>query len=334
MTAGEMTDDTVTDSKLGLSKAESSETACPAEALIRALNRSLATKLPVKSPPSQLPAKITAQSGSIYEILHVLGRGGMGTVFLAKRQQDAQLVALKVSRCEEDLDAQTVIRNEGKLLAGISHRFIVKLIEAGETVTGYPFVAMEYAAGESLQHLLRKSGSLSFEKTREICLQIANAIAALHRQGIFHRDLKPSNIIISTTDAGLKVTLIDFGIAEAITENFTTKGYRTSGSLFYLSPEQLHDNPFSCQSEIYQLALIMFECLTGRLPFSSSVADAILYRLKGNVFPTDNSAAYLFPAVRVFLNKALSRNQGNRHASMTEFEQELKALKQELTLAA
>jgi serine/threonine-protein kinase len=335
MSAVEMIADTVADMRFGNPERFQTDEPETAEALIQALNRSLATRLKIKSRSAALPAKITASSGSVYEILKVLGRGGMGTVFLARRQHDNQLVALKVSRWEEDLAAQDVIRREAEILARINHSSIVKLVEAGETATGYPFLAMEYASGESLQQILRRSGPLPFDQVKEICLQVARAIGALHMLGIFHRDLKPANIIVSTASDELKVTLIDFGISEFNTEEPPIKSDRTSGSLFYLSPEQLHDDLFSCRSEIYQLALIMFECLTGRLPFNPSIGDAILYRLSGNVFPADrNAASYLFPSVCAFLRKALARNQDSRHASMAEFEMALKAINHDLSLAA
>lgn len=282
-----------------------------------------------------VPQRIIAKSGSIYQVARVLGKGGMGVVLLAHRLHDNLAVAVKIAASAENLEAQDIIRREGKALLQLKHKNIVRLIEAGDTDCGEPFLAMQYVEGESLQQILRRESCLDLQRAKEICLQVAEAMAFAHKAGVLHRDLKPANIMISRFDGRDRVTLIDFGISQLQSTKESEDTHLTSGSLLYMSPEQVHRDPYSTRSDVYQLALVLFECLTGRLPFEPSIQDAVLYRLSGSIFPSDCQAiSHLPAALLVLLQKSLDRKSSTRLESMTAFHNELGRSGEKLWAAA
>src|SRR5262249_42243748 len=204
----------------------------------------------------------------------------------------------------------------------LKHPHIVGVVDYGITSDEGPYLAMEYIEGQTLDKILQFEHQLSPERAKNICLQVAEAMNYAHQCGYLHRDLKPANIMVSTVEGRDWVQVLDFGISDVEREPGDTSEISSRGSLCYMSPEQLLERPSSKRSDVYQLGLILFQCLTGNLPFRVSVDGAVMYRLTGEIIPVES--VELLPAgVQPFLEVALARHCGNRFSSMSMFAHEL-----------
>ena len=216
------------------------------------------------------PAGAGERIGS-YEVVREIGRGGMGTVFLARRADDAfeKLVAIKVIR--QGLEHEFALRrfrNERQILANLEHPNIARLIDGGTTADGRPFIVMEYVEGEPL-HIYCRTQSLTERQRLEIFLEACSAVQYAHRRLIVHRDLKPGNILV---EASGTPKLLDFGIAKLLdaetgagAPDTTILGFRAITPA-YSSPEQLRGEPPTFQSDVYSLGIVLHEVLAGRRP--------------------------------------------------------------------
>ena len=215
-----------------------------------------------------------------YRLIRLLGRGGMGEVYLAEDQTLGRLVAIKflIAGRTSDEQAERRLLREAQAAAALDHPGICTVYETGRTPEGRPFVVMQYVEGESLLTMLGR-GPVSVRDSLAICAQLAEALAEAHKRGIIHRDLKPANVIV--TPSG-RPKLLDLGIAklrfnaaagsEAPTRSDTTAEDMIVGTPGYMSPEQIRQRPLDGRSDLFSLGAVLFECLTGQRAFQGSSA--------------------------------------------------------------
>ncbi len=240
---------------------------------------SLSTKQGVAHRPS--PAQPWDLRGVVlgerYRIVDLLASGGMGHIYRAVQLPLGRLVALKVLRPHTIRDAgdptapQRFLR-EAATLARLSHPNTVTIYDYGETeVRGLPtfYMAMELVPGRPLHVVMHDEGAFEEERALRIVWEVARAMRQAHRESVVHRDLKPSNIMLTRTDQGESVKVLDFGIAKLLTEDFEslTLDNRVVGSPRYMSPEQILQQEVDGRADIYALGVVLFEMLTGRPPF-------------------------------------------------------------------
>jgi serine/threonine protein kinase len=208
-----------------------------------------------------------------YQIVEELGGGGMGNVFRAVDKKLNEEVALKLIRPEIALDKATLERfhNELKVARKISQRHVGRMYELMEA-NGRHFITMEYVAGQDLRALTRQTGRLTISKAVSIAVEVCEGLAEAHRLGVIHRDLKPSNIII---DKQGNARIMDFGIARSIHGKSLTGEGIIIGTPEYMSPEQVEGKDVDQRSDIYSLGIILFEMVTGRVPFEGDTPFTI-----------------------------------------------------------
>jgi YVTN family beta-propeller protein len=214
-----------------------------------------------------------------YRVDAVLGRGGMGVVYRAEDLRLGRKVALKLLRPSVAGDGRFRERflRESRLAASIEHAAIVPIYEAGET-DGLLYITMRFVDGVDLAELLRREGPLAPERAVALVGQLASALDAAHARGLIHRDVKPSNALIATNGDGEHAYLVDFGITQDTTaqERLTATG-QLVGTLGYLAPERLRGEPVDGRADTYALGCVLFECLTGQVPFARNNEAAAIY---------------------------------------------------------
>src|SRR5256712_4314460 len=200
-----------------------------------------------------------------YKVVRKLGAGGMADVYLAEDQELGRPVAIKILNDRHAQDDQFVerFRREAKNAAGLSHPNIVNIYDRGEAEGTY-YIAMEYLEGRTLKQLLVAHGPTPVPIALEYTRQVLAALGFAHRHGIVHRDIKPHNVVVGP-DGRLKVT--DFGIARSGTSQMTEAG-SIVGTAQYLSPEQARGAPVDPRSDLYSLGIVLYEMLTGQVPFT------------------------------------------------------------------
>ena len=212
-----------------------------------------------------------------YTIQSVLGRGGMGTVYLATHERLARNVALKVIAPElaDDEDFRARFLRESQLAASLDDPNVIPIYDADE-VDGVLFLAMRYVSGPSLQALLRERGRLSPEETLRIAEQIGGALDAAHRAGLVHRDVKPANILLA--EPGDHAYLCDFGLAKRTSSKGVTRTGFFLGTVDYCAPEQIQGGPLDGRADVYSLGSVLFHCLAGQPPYRGRRRFAVLQR--------------------------------------------------------
>jgi serine/threonine protein kinase len=216
------------------------------------------------------------ESGTVidgrYEVLSRIGTGGMGDVYLARDQLLGRQVAVKLlhHRFAEDQEFVERFRREASSAASLSHPNVVAIFDRGEWDGTY-YIAMEYLPGRSLKAVVREQGPMDPAAAIDVVIQILHAARFAHRRGVIHRDLKPHNVILDE-EGRAKVT--DFGIARAGASDMTLTG-SIMGTAQYLSPEQAQGHAVSAASDIYAVGIVLYELLTGVVPFDGETAVAI-----------------------------------------------------------
>lgn len=248
-----------------------------------------------------------------YEIQQRVGMGGMADVYKAMDRKLNRYVAIKVLKAEFCSDKSFVAKfqAEARAAAGLSHPNIVSVYDVAEE-SGVYFIVMELIDGITLKQYIEKKGKLSIKEATSIAIQVSTGIEAAHQNSIIHRDIKPQNIIISKDG---KVKIADFGIAKAISANTNTISTNVMGSVHYSSPEQSRGGYLDAKSDIYSLGIVMFEMVTGRVPFDGDTTVAVAIQHLQEDIP---SPAIYAPEIPISLEKIIlkctSKSPSNRYA--------------------
>jgi serine/threonine-protein kinase len=252
-----------------------------------------------------------------YRVLSRLGAGGMADVFLAEDQQLGRKVALKLlhSRFAEDPGFVERFRREAQAAAGLQHPNVVSVYDRGSFDETY-YIAMEYLPGRSLKQVIREEAPLEPVRAIDITLQMLKAARFAHRHGVIHRDLKPHNVIVDDSDH-VKVT--DFGIARAGASDMTETG-SIMGTAQYLSPEQAQGHAVSAGSDLYSIAVVLYELLTGRVPFDaeSAVTIALKHVSEAPTAPTAINPS-IPPELEQVVMWALNKDPADRPQDADQF---------------
>jgi ABC-type transport system substrate-binding protein len=270
--------------------------------------------------PVSVPG-VGTQLGS-YRIEALLGRGGMGVVYRATDLRLGRQVALKLLAPHVTQDPRFRARflAESRLAASIDHAGIVPIYEAGE-VDDHLYIAMRYVEGTDLASLLRAEGGLAPDRAVGLVAQLADALDAAHARGLVHRDVKPSNALIAVEGTAEHVYLADFGL----TKHTTTDGRLTAtdqlvGTIDYVAPERIRAEQADGRADLYALGCVLFECLTGEVPFPrDSEAAAIYAHLEDEPPRASERRPGLPPALDDVISRALEKEPGDRWQSGAEF---------------
>ncbi len=258
-----------------------------------------------------------------YEIVRLIGEGGMANVYLAKDTILDRKVAVKVLRGDLAGDEKFVRRFQREALSAssLSHPNIVEIYDVGEDEGNF-YIVMEYIEGKTLKQLIKKRGVLSLPETMDIMLQLLDALASAHDSYIIHRDIKPQNIMIK--ESGL-VKITDFGIAMALNSAQLTQTNSVMGSVHYLPPEQASGKGSTIRSDIYSLGILMFEMLTGKVPFRGDSAVEIALKHMKEPIPSVREINPVVPrSVENIILKATAKNPKNRYKDVREMADDIK----------
>ena len=257
-----------------------------------------------------------------YQIMKTIGEGGMANVYLAYDTILDRNVAVKVLRGDLATDEKFVRRFQREALSAssLSHPNIVEVYDVGEDNGSY-YIVMEYIKGKHLKQLLKQRGKLTLTEVVDIMLQVTDGMSAAHDKYIIHRDIKPQNIMI--LENGL-IKITDFGIAMALNSTQLTQTNSVMGSVHYLPPEQASGKGATIQSDVYSMGILMYELLTGQLPFKGDNAVEIALKHIKEPFPRIRSVLPNLPqSIENIIMKATAKNTKNRYADAREMHDDL-----------
>src|SRR5712691_703473 len=279
------------------------------------------------SPPRSTPSPRRSPSGASladdtdlnarYHIVRQLGEGGMGEVYLAYDRELDREVTLKLIRT--DLTKHPAImerfRREIQLATRITHKNVLRVYDLGEA-NGLKFLSMQYVDGEDLSAVLRREGRPPLPRVIELFRQICEGLAAAHEQGVIHRDLKPQNIMI---DGHGRVLITDFGLAKSLEQVSLTEAGKIIGTPHYMSPEQVKGVPLDQRSDIYSLGIMLYEMLTGIVPFSGGSAyEVMIQRIQRTPRPATDHNPKIPPYLMKILQRCLETDPNLRYTSTSE----------------
>lgn len=272
--------------------------------------------MPVSTPRIDLPPR--------YRVLRHVATGGMAAVYAAEDEVLGREVAVKIlDGVDGDAEVAAAWRREAQAVAGLGHPGIAGIFDAG-TDEQTSFIVMELVPGRTLRDLLRERGRLGPAAATALVAQVADALAAAHRQGVVHCDVKPQNILV-TPDGAAK--LVDFGIARAANATRTLLGGEIHGSAAYLAPEQVRGERVDGRTDVYALGAVLYELLTGRQPFEGgpSLAAVVSRRLVADPPPPRSLDPSISPAIERVVLTALARAPADRFADAAQFRDALHA---------
>ncbi|HJX35058.1 MAG TPA: serine/threonine-protein kinase [Desulfatiglandales bacterium] len=290
--------------------------------------------MPAAGPKGKKEEKIVVVEGleikptvGRYEIVREIGQGAMGVVYEARDPKINRLIAIKTIRFSDEFEEDRVkeIRNrffkEAEIAGRLSHPSIVSIYDVGEDYE-LTYLAMEFLEGIDLRQHCKKGDLLPLRKVLDIVSEVAMALDYAHSQGVIHRDVKPGNIMLLKNG---KVKVTDFGIAKAISSTQTKSGI-VLGTPNYMSPEQVNGQKIDGRSDLFSLGVVLFELLTGQVPFHGKNMTNLLYQITQVRHPSARDINPKVPKVcDQIINKALEKDPGSRFQSGTEFAKYLKA---------
>lgn len=257
-----------------------------------------------------------------YELLEKIGDGGMAVVYKGRDKLLNRFIAVKILRPEFTKDATFVenFKRESQAAAGLSHPNIVGVYDVGRE-GNINYIVMELIDGQTLNKIIEEEAPMDYKKVIDISKQVASALRVAHKNKIIHRDVKPHNIMI-TSDGVVK--LADFGIARAVNDTTLSTGSKIVGSVHYFSPEQARGNYVDERSDIYSLGIVMYEMLTGKVPFDGeNPVTVALKHINEEIVPPRELEPGIPPALERCVMKATNKYQTKRYASADELIQEL-----------
>jgi eukaryotic-like serine/threonine-protein kinase len=271
---------------------------------------------------------VTLQPGTMlggrYQLLRVLGQGGMGAVYQARDQELGRIIALKVIRPELAGNPSILQRFKQELILSrnVTHKNVVRIYDMGEA-DGTKFITMEYVEGEDLRSMLARDGKVAPQKALEIVQQICRALDAAHAEGVIHRDLKPQNVML---DPQGRVVVMDFGLARSLEAPGMTQTGTLVGTLEYMSPEQAMGAELDQRSDLFAVGLIFFELLTGKVPYKADTGIATLMkRTHERAIPASDVDIGVPKSLSVIVAKCLEREPTERFQSAQDVLRQLDA---------
>src|SRR5262245_53276074 len=263
--------------------------------------------------------------GARYEILSLLGKGGMGSVYKALDREVGRTVALKLIRPELASNPDMLARFKQELLTStqVTHRNVIRIYDIAEA-DGVKFITMEFVEGDQLRQILLDNGKLPPEKAVEIIRQVCIALDAAHSVGIIHRDLKPPNIMQEAKTG--RILVMDFGIARSMESEGMTQTGALLGTIEYMSPEQSMGKPLDQRSDIFAVGLIFYELLTGNVPYKAESAMAsLLLRNQERAIPVVQLDTSIPKGISDIVAKCLERDLNQRYQNVQEILNDLDA---------
>jgi eukaryotic-like serine/threonine-protein kinase len=289
---------------------------------------STAQRVPPGTPTASTPSGVLLEPGTIlasrYEILEILGEGGMGAVYKAQDLQLERDVALKVIRPELASDREILQRFKQELILArqVSDRNVIRIFDIGEAEK-IKFITMEYVEGESLHAMLRQRGKLEVAEAVDIMEQVAGGLAAVHREGIIHRDLKPGNIM---RDKSGRVVVMDFGLARSLAGDGMTRTGAMLGTVEYMSPEQAQGKELTASSDVFTFGLILYQLVAGVTPFySESVIASLIMRAQQRAVPLSHTDKQIPSILSNIVAKCLETDPALRYQNAEELLADLHA---------
>lgn len=280
---------------------------------------------------SEETAEHEALLGGKYRLLRLLAKGGMGTVYAAEEVPSGRKVAVKLLNESASSDSKAAQRlyTEAHAASAVGHPNIVEVYELGQTYNGTPFLVMELLEGQSLADVLQLLGKLDPGYGVDIIAQILSALAAAHEKSIVHRDLKPQNIFLCP-DAigGTKVKILDFGISKMWTDDYQLHLTQTGfvvGTPYYMSPEHARGaKDIDGQTDIWAVGVVLYQILTGRLPYEGETYNELLAKILNEPFPRPREIApTISPALEHVVLEALAKEREDRYRTASQFRAEL-----------
>lgn len=259
-----------------------------------------------------------------YEIVRVLGEGGMGAVYQARDRELERIIALKVIRPELAGNAAILQRFKQELILArhVTHKNVVRIYDLGEA-DGIKFITMEYVDGEDLRALLKNRGKISPQEAVQIIEQVCRALEAAHAEGVIHRDLKPQNIM---RDRQGRIVVMDFGLARSLEDAGMTQTGALVGTLEYMSPEQALGGELDQRSDLFAVGLIFYELLTGKVPYKADTALAsLMKRTQERAVPASQIDNTVPKALSKIVSRCLERDPSMRYQQATDILKQLQA---------
>lgn len=268
-----------------------------------------------------------------YKLEELVGTGGMASIYKGWDETLSRWVAIKVVPIQASGGAEEVLlarfRQEARAIAALRHRNILTIYGYGEE-EGWAYIVMEYVPGGSLKDRIKPDQPFTWDKALTVIIPVSQALAFAHERGVIHRDIKPANILMPQDDWPL---LADFGLAKmehATRPNLTMPG-QVLGTMAYAAPEQIQEGEIDTRVDIYSLAIVLYELLTGRLPFEGETAfDFLMARLTDPPLPLLDANPKVSPLFVPIIDKALAQEPENRYQTMAEFSTDLLQVRDKL----